>query len=1103
MKKSTMRTSTAGKACAGNPGVAAAPAGPSRRRLAAGAMVLAALLAGALPAEARDDDADFAMRLADRGYETLANQVIDRMVSTNKTPEARGYAEFARGALMRRAALLAAGNDRSDPAEVREKFAAATRAYESFLKAYANHPKAADAEYDLANLKKDFAYYLTTNIEKFPAKDREAVKSEALKLFEDAVRYLTSIRDREQEKGDKGDPANEDRYLQRNIAWYYLCVALHDRAMLHPPGDALRLQQFTQAIEETTAFLEETDGTIFGHFSSMWLGLMYWHRGAMKDGFAADDIKQASEWLNVNIDASSIPDLDAEWPTLARCVLQSTFHWGEMCNAVGIIDGVNYRKAFIDKVTNVEARMASCRTERFGLQALVQKGLALSALGRHAAAVELLNRVSDLALKADPSWGRGVDQLAKRALNDVVSSIPPDAGVMLSPAILFKAAEGSYRDREFGRAIRVYQRVLAAIAAEPDAARRGTLADEFDHKCWLKINECYVRLERPLEAYFAADYPVQEYLRSGSKDEDEDVASLALYRITALNSLSQKSPPERKAGLVKEVEEAQKLLTEKFAWSVGIGGTAYAVALNKLSEAQSNKGRGEKAAADKSFAEAMEEFRKVGDKERFYLNAQSRIGECLVTAGRTGEGLKFLQEFIQKNAAYWADPNTPVRERQAWGWAVLWIANAYDDLKQPAKVVETLEEFEKRFEGAGLANTYPRIRYLRSGALVDAGRVEDAEKECRLILKEHENSGWAVPAALKVANALQSAGAKAKGAGDRKASVDLRRRAVEFYEFWLRRSSTVGADQYTFVGQIYEEVLEDHARAAELWTKALKLYEEAGNEEMAEKLTVFLSSLLVSQGNYAEALPKFERLFVKVPESVDSLREVFDRLKQKPSNVELTVHQKAMKDTLGKIAEAVSLDATVASLASEARRAASLGEPDIMVRAFSDTPETRKGLATAAAFTILGENPAMIAELRVAVFGLVKRQPDLMSNLARCYDELWLTKAEYPIRALNLYTTLIESAPPAFASGEDAPGARYSERWFDWKFRMTRLYLNIGKKYSSEPALRTVCGLVKAMETVTELEKADLARENFAKEFLALRDQASVELVKLGKEGCK
>jgi len=41
------------------------------------------------------------------------------------------------------------------------------------------------------------------------------------------------------------------------------------------------------------------------------------------------------------------------------------------------------------------------------------------------------------------------------------------------------------------------------------------------------------------------------------------------------------------------------------------------------------------------------------------------------------------------------------------------------------------------------------------------------------------------------------------------------------------------------------------------------------------------------------------------------------------------------------------------------------------------------------------------------------------------------------------------------------------------------------------------------MDTVHELERADLVRENFQKDFLSLKDQAHAALLKMNKEGCK
>ncbi len=1084
----------------------------ARTRGAVPVLVLFALAVCAVPASARDDEVDFALKLADRGYEGLAQKVVDRMVAGSPTPEKKGGAEFARCELLRRTALIAASDEKNPPPEVRAKFNAAAKAYEGFLKSYPGHPRKSDAEFNRVKLNTDFAYYLQKNLDRFPANEREGVLKEANKISDDAITDLTRIKEREDEELRKqpDDPAAvdaEDRAFQRNLAWYNLCVALHDRAMLLPPGDALRTQHFTRATEETKLLLEETDGLIFGYYASMYLGLCFWHRGDQGKSFDKDDVKQAAEWFGTVISAAeSYQDLDNAWPSCAKVVLQATARFGEMCNAVGVLEGKDYRKILVDTVGRIEARLPSTRTDRFGLQAVIEKGRAQSGLGRHEAAVDTLNRASASALAADPAWGRAVDQIAKRGLNDVIAAIPPDANIRVPPAVLFKAAEGSLRDGSFGRAVRVYQRVLLAVEAEPEAGRRRALSGEYSAKCWTQINECYMSMERYLEAFHAANVPVQQYLAAGRNDEDQDIDDLAFYRITALQALAQKAPPDQKAAALSAVDEARKLFTEKFAsWSDKGQSTTYGVALARLSQAQSLRGSGDAERAAAAYRDAIENFRKIGDKDNFFRNAQSRIGEALVSGGRTDEGLRHLQDFVRKNTEFWKDANTPARERQSWGWALFWIATAHNNQRQYAKVVETLEGFEAAFEGASLGTTYPRVRYLRTSALKEAGRGEEAEKVARLMIKESPDSGWTPQAALLAANDLQARGARASQAGDRKAAADLRKRALELYDFWIERSPGITADNYTFVGQLHDWA-GDGEKAAEHWSKALRMYEDAGDEDDSEKIKVFLSGLLVSQGKYAQALPQFEDLFVKAPESVEPIRDLFRALLLIPSKVEPGVHREKVRKELGRMADMLAKDPVGAPLASEARRAASGAgtetETEMMIRVFADKPEQRRALARATAFTVLGEDANLVAEVKVAAFGLVKRSPDLMSNLARCYEELWLTEAEYGIRALNLYGTLLESAPPLEVD-KDTPGSRYTERWFDWKFRMTRLYLNIGLKYQNAPALRTVCGILRSMDTVEELVRADKVRENFKKEFLSLKDQADAALRKMSQEGCK
>ncbi len=1068
--------------------------------LSAAAILGCALLSLAGPAFARDDDVDFATSLADRGYDDLAQQEIDRM------PKGES-ADYTRCQLLRRAAMLAAANDKTEPKDVRTRFDAARKAFDGFLGSYANSPHRGQAELSMSNLMKDFAYYLTTNIDRFEAKDHNAVLDEAAKIFDEAIRYLTTIKQREEDKDKDKPEADETKNEDRNMAWYYLCLAMHDRAMLKPPGDAVRIQQFTLAIEETNKLLEETDGKIFGYHAYKLMGLDYWHRGQMQKTWSAEDIAKAREFFSGTMSAADAPGLEQDWPGLVDLICDTAVNYGQMCNEVGRLDTpngtVNYSNLFHEQAKRIVEKLPSVKSRKEGLQMLIEDAKAMAAIGLAEAAIVQLNQISNLASQSDPAWGRTVDQMAKRALNDVLAKIPPDSPVQLGPDVLFKAGDGSFRDGNFGRAIRAYQRVLLAVEAEPDADRKKTLTENFQGECWLKINECYMRLDRPLEAFYAASVPVQQFLSSGKAVPDKDTSNLAYYRVTALQALVGRVPKEQKADIQDQLKKAQELFTAKFQETSDQGqNVTYTVAMQKLAAGTSLMQGGDAPRGQAMLKEAIDLFGKVGEKDPSYGFAQAHIGEALVQGGDAQGALKHLQNFIAKNKADWTNPSTPPRQRQPWGMAVFWIANAYDSLKQPAKVIETLEGYEKTFKDAALEATFPRVRFLRITGLVKAGRGPDAEKETDQLVADSPDNPWTPSACLATATDLKAQSDRAHHEGNQKGYQELKVRSAKYYDFWVRRSGDAGADQMTFVGLLMDEV-GDHKRAAELWQKAMEIYKRQGNAKMVETLTINLSGLLVNQGSYAEALPQFESLFVKTPDDIQPLRDCFESLKKRPVNVDAPVWDKKVKDTLARIGEILAKDPDGVAQSGEAKKSAADGNIEIIIRAYADSPDLRRALARATSLTILGNDASMPPELRNNVFQLVKRTPDLLANLARCYEELATASPENPIRAVNLYSMLIESSPDPEDPDAPPPGSKYSERWFGWKFHWAKVFLTTGIAYKHEGSLRTVCDIIRNMETLNELKRADRERADMGKEFAALRDQADSALRGLSKEGCK
>jgi tetratricopeptide (TPR) repeat protein len=608
-------------------------------------------------------------------------------------------------------------------------------------------------------------------------------------------------------------------------------------------------------------------------------------------------------------------------------------------------------------------------------------------------------------------------------------------------------------------------------------------------------------MDRFLEAYFAADVPVQKYLAARRTDEDEDIGALAVLRVRCLSELLRRTPKERQDRYKGLLKSAQELVTEKFA---GFGeDTVYGVARQKMGSASRMLAGGDRGGAEALYADAMATFRKIGEKDAKYRMAQVSIGECLVTMGKHQEGLQHLAAYLSARTED-AAKDAPVPDRQAYGWATYWSGEAHHLLKAPEKVIEVFADFEERFQGAQLDAFVPRVRFLRVQNFAASNRVAEAEAQAEVLRKESPDHVRTPDAALVVANELIQAAAKKAAGGDAKGAEAQKRKALGWYDFWLQRTGSPTADNFTRIGEFHSDV-GNIEKAAEYWTKALEMYTKAGNSKDAETLTVYLAGLLVDAGRYAEALPKFEILFVKTPEDITPLREVFEQLKRRPSNIAAPVHEENLKKVMAEVERAIAKDPSpaIAGQAADVKKAAASGlDVEMLVRAFVDKPEQRRALASAAVESILGFNAAMPPDLRAAVFNLVNRRPDLMSKLARCYQELAGADARNPIRAVNLYAALIESAQDDFTEPRKA-GSKYSERWFDWKLNWAKVYLATGTQHKAEVWLRVVCDIVKAMTTLKENELAEKARAGSWKAFEEVRDTADQELRKLGKDGCK
>ncbi len=1052
--------------------------------LSASAALLLASPALAQQAQSRDDDVEFAIGLADRGYFELAQAEVDRMLAGSPTAERRRTGEYIRCELLRRALRAAMNDPKQSVEDVRKKFPETRKGFEEYIAA--GGPKAADAEFALAQLFQDLANFLGgERTSELPVAEQAAYRKEAEGLYDQAIRLLASVRKREEGKADRVDV--------RNKAWYFSAVATHEKALLYPVGDPLRLSQLTEAEKEIFDFFEEAEGTLPGYYAAMYLAKTYWKRAQGTSGWKEEDLRQANEYFHIAIGAVDAYAEPRDAATL-ESILTSALLYGRMCNEVRKQGDVSFPSIFVRKMEELEGKLPATRTQKFGLAALVEKARALSSLGQHQAAIDELAKVSDAASAADPRWGRSVDLLAKRALNDILAALPPDAPVALSPEILMKAGQGCMAERKWGLAIRAFQRAILACEGAPTPELRRALLRQNAAKAWIQINTCYGYLERYQEAFLAADFPVQQYLAEGRRDEDQEIASCANFRILAKQALMQQAvrekDPARAKGMEKDVTDARRLYVERFPWSEASGDQVYLDAVQAL-----NNGDCEAA---------IGKFKAVKTDSLNYNTAQVRIAEAYLKWGKPDEALAHLAAQEKRLRPLFEDASVPAGKKQPYAIAVFWTAVAHDERKAYEKVIETLAEFERRFSGAQVENFFPRVRYLRGLAFLQGGKRDDANRIALQLIAESPDSTWTPILCLAVADSFRLESVKEKGIGNKTGALDLIRHADPLYEFWLSRLPNPGPENLRFLGGV-KRALGKLPAATDLYQRARDRYREQNKAEDVEALTVDLAQVLTDQQRYAEALHDFQALLARPQPDLKDLKECFAALVLVPQGAPPD-YEKRLKEQMGRILDRAAKDPDAAGCEDPGRKALALStiaqQGENLVRAFDRTPESRRALAGATAITVLEENAQMHRLLRPTVLGLVKRTPELLEGLGRCYDALSVSRLEYCIGAVNLYQALVDGAQTS-PNLPPEPRTRYSADWFEWKLRIPAVYLRAGTAKGVAEWLTMVCDIVRSMEVLEEIKRAEEVRPGLGKAFQDLRAEADAALRKIGKGGCR
>jgi hypothetical protein len=230
------------------------------------------------PAQAERPYREFLAALKQRGYYDSALTYLDELEADPKLPaDLRVALSYERGV-----AYLELARASATPASQAQHLADAKRNFELFLEAQPEHPLAADANSQLANLALSSA---RVEIQESQTAKEERARDEhwrrARELITKARSIFQAAHDRNKTEWEKFPPHVRDRDEEQRAAWKAaetrylqsqldLALCTYEEARTHSSGSAEHKALLTQAADEFEALHEKYRSQGVGLFARMW-----------------------------------------------------------------------------------------------------------------------------------------------------------------------------------------------------------------------------------------------------------------------------------------------------------------------------------------------------------------------------------------------------------------------------------------------------------------------------------------------------------------------------------------------------------------------------------------------------------------------------------------------------------------------------------------------------------------------------------------------------------------------------------------------------------------------------------------------------------------
>ena len=451
----------------------------------------------------------------------------------------------------------------------------------------------------------------------------------------------------------------------------------------------------------------------------------------------------------------------------------------------------------------------------------------------------------DLALKLaqDVNNDNRGNTLQIRA-QKVISGIIERPGVVVSPDILFEAAEGDYLNGDYARAVSSFKGIMSQLDGRDEATVR-----QYAPKVYWRIGMSMRKLERPIEAAMAFREAVTSW--KGDPEYDEKAANGYYAAMKEVGGAKTEDP------LLKQLYlESENLLTSV---SENVGSIKFR--------------QGGRAYDQKDYEAARKLFLEVEPGDDSYEKALVKASLCLYKQNdieAAKEGFRsYLEEYVEDPANAIIEEAKKQARLEARAQATYYLGVIAHNAEESGEVVRVLGPYATEFpaqDGYG-----PPALNMVVLSHVKLGDIESAKAVVDTMVEKFPSSAFTGRAAKKLHDVFAADQAKAEESGDTETSQALKSEMATYMHLYNETAKNPGYGTLRNESTLWKD-LGRWTEAEAVLRKMLAKFE--GDPERAEDLEKFilpdLGLALLEQKRVPEA---FEVLDPLIPKTEDDPRK--------------------------------------------------------------------------------------------------------------------------------------------------------------------------------------------------------------------------------------